>query len=74
MIHPRTIILPLCSAHIMHRFSFKLDRMMIAPKETKKRILFVMARMTDCDSLEEINKIFVALIISCSTRKIYPED
>ena len=32
-----------------------------------------MARMIDCQSLEEINQIFDALIISCSTRKIYPE-
>ena len=71
-IYSKTII-HLCSAHIMHRFSFKLDRIMKIPKETKRIILFVMARIIDCESFEEINQIFVALIISCSTRKIYPE-
>ena len=72
MIYSRTII-HLCSAHIMRRFSFKLDRIMKIPKETKTRILFVMTRIIDCESFEEINQIFVALIISCSTRKIYLE-
>ena len=72
MIRSRTVI-HLCSAHIIRRFSYQLDHGMKPPKQIKKRLLFVMARMIDCESLEEIDQIFDALIISCSTRKIYPE-
>ena len=71
MMHSRTVI-HLCSAHILRRFSYQLDQVdqgMIHLRKSKKRLLFVMVRMIDCESLEGINLFFDALIISCSTRK-----
>ena len=42
-------------------------------KKTKNMLLFVMARLINCDSFEEIYKIFISSSISCFARIIYPE-
>ena len=58
--HPiNTVIHIICSAHIMHRFSYKIDRELCnkPKKETKRFIMFVMARLISCKTLDEFIKI-----------------
>ena len=69
---PKTVI-HICTAHIMHRFSYKLDRTMRVHKNTKKILLFAMARLVNSTTLEELRHLFVALSISCIAKKLYPE-
>ena len=57
----------------MHRFSYKLDRTMRVQKNTKKILLFAMARLVNSTTLEELRHLFVALSISCIAKKLYPE-
>ena len=71
-IQPKTVI-HICTAHIMHRFSYKLDRTMRVQKNTKKILLFAMARFVNSSTLEELRHLFVALSISCIAKKLYPE-
>ena len=72
VIYSRTVI-HICSAHIIHRFSHKLNYTLRADKETKRRILFVMARLINSISFKEIESLFFALCISVSAKKFYPE-
>ena len=66
-------IIHICSAHVIHRFSYKLERKMKTSKKTKNMLLFVLARLIDCNSFEEIHQIFISLSISCFARNRYPE-
>ena len=57
-------ILHICFAHIMHRFSHKVQRKgsLMANKSTKKVFMYVMARLTICTHFEELDKIFTAYV------------
>ena len=71
VIYSKTVI-HICSAHIMHRFSHKLNYTLRASKETKRRILFVMARLINSVSFKEIDSLFFALCVSVLP-KLYSE-
>ena len=42
------VIIYICSAHIMNRFSYKLSSKFRMDKQRKQKIMFIMARMTSC--------------------------
>ena len=62
-------VIHICFAHIMHRImhSYKIERKLTKrpSKETKRVIMFIMARITSCTTLEEVDQLFTALCISC---------
>ena len=69
------IVIHICSAHIMHRFSYKIERKLLSkpPKETKRFLMFVMARLISCTSLDEMDQLFTSLCMLCFSRVRYPE-
>ena len=68
-------VIHICSAHIMHRFSYRIERKLTKrpSKETKRVIMFIMARITSCTTLEEVDQLFTSLCISCLSQMKYPE-
>ena len=55
--HPINTVIHICSAHIMHRFSYKIERKLCnkPKKETKHFIMFVMARLISTTLMNWIN-------------------
>ena len=68
-------IIHICSAHIMHRFSYKLEKKssLKPTKRTKRIIMYIMARLTSSTTLEDISQLFTALCMSCFSKLRYPE-
>ena len=68
-------VIHICSAHIMNRFSYKIERKLTKrpSKETKRLIMFIMACITSCTTLEEVDQLFTSLCISCLSQMKYPE-
>lgn len=57
----------------MNRFSYKIEHKLRPTKETKRVMMFIMARITSCTTLEEVDQLFTSLCISCLSRMRYPE-
>ena len=59
----------------MHRFSYKIERKLLSkpPKDTKRFLMFVMARLISCTSLDEMDQLFTSLCMLCFSRVRYPE-
>ena len=68
-------ILHICSAHIMHRFSYKLEKKssLKPSRGTKQNIMFIMARLTSSTTLEYLSELYAALCITCFAKVRYPE-
>ena len=66
-IHPINTEIHICSAHIMHRFSYKIERKLCnkPKKETKLFIIFLMARLISCTTLDELDQLFTSLCMLC---------
>ena len=63
-------VLHLCSAHIMHRISYNLNKKFKLEKSLRRRILHVFGRMVNCRHMNEINKPFgLVCYILCSKKK-----
>ena len=67
------VIIHICSAHIMNRFGYKLSSKFRMDKQRKQKIMFIMARMTSCTTMDEMNQLFGALSMVCLSKKIYPK-
>ena len=72
--HPLKTLLHICSAQIINRFIYKIERNLTERpnKETKRLIMFTMARLTSCTTLDEMNS-FTSLCILCLSRVKYLE-
>ena len=68
-------VIHICSTHIMNRFNYKIERKLSKRplKETKQVIMFIMARITSCTTLEEVEQLFTSLCMSCLFRMKYPK-
>ena len=73
--HAIKTVLHICSAHIINRFSYKIERKLTKNlnKETERFIMFVMARLISCSTLDELNQLFTSLCMLCLSRVRYPE-
>ena len=63
----------ICSAHLLHRISYKLERNIKPTKHMKRMILYVMARLISCTSFNDFEQLFTALCMLCLAKKTYPE-
>ena len=66
-------VLHICSAHLMHRISYKLERNMRISKVLKRFIMFVMARLVSSTKFENFEQLFIALCMLCLSRRKFPE-
>ena len=65
-----TTVLHLCSAHIMHRISYNLEKKFKIDKQIKRIVLHVFDRMVNCKHMDEINQLFGLLCyILCSKKQ-----
>ena len=63
-------VLHLCSAHIMHRISYNLNKKFKLEKAIKRIILHVFGRMVNCRQMNEINQLFgLICYILCSKKQ-----
>ena len=58
-------VLHICSAHFLHRISYKLGHTMKTKKYTKGTFMFIMARLIACTNFDELEQLFVALCMVC---------
>ena len=66
-------VLHICSAHLIHRISYKLERKMRTNKVVKRFIMFVMARLISSTEFEKFEQLFIALCMLCLARRKFPE-
>ena len=63
-------VLHLCSAHIMHRISYNLNKKFKLEKAIKRIILHVFGRMVNCRQMNESNQLFgLGCYILCSKKQ-----
>ena len=59
----------------IYMFSYKIERKLTKrpTKETKQAMMFIMACIISCTTLEEVEQLFKSLCILCLSRMRYPE-
>ena len=65
-----TTILHLCTAHIMHRISYNLNKKFKLNKKLKQIILLVFGRMVTSNKIKDVDKLFELLCYILCSKKI----
>ena len=65
-------VLHLCSAHIMHRISYKIDKDYKIDKKLKRLVLHAFGTMVNSRNIDEIKRVFESLCILLTTESILP--
>ena len=66
-----TTVLHLCSAHVMHRISYNLDKKFKIDKQIKRIILHVFGRILNSNNIHEIDHLFELLCyVLCSKNNL----
>ena len=66
-------VLHLCSAHILHRISYRLDRINKLDKKVKRIVLHSFGTMVKSNNIEEISLVFESLCIVLTNELMLPE-
>ena len=66
-------VLHLCSAHILHRISYKLDRINKLDRRVKRLVLHSFGTMVKSNNIEEIRLVFESLCILLTTEFRLPQ-
>ena len=66
-------VLHLCSAHILHRINYKLDRINKLDKKVKRLVLHSFGTMVKSNNIEEIRLVFESLCILLNTKSRLPQ-
>ena len=65
-------VLHLCSAHIMHSISYKLDKNYKIAKRLKRLVLHACGTMVKSTNIDEINIVFDSMCILMTTESMLP--
>ena len=68
-----TTVLHLCSAHIMHRISYQLDKNYKIDKKVKRLVLHAFGTMVKSSNIEEIILVFESLCTLLTTELMSPQ-
>ena len=56
-----TTVLHLCSAHVMHKISYNIDKKFKVDAKLKRVVLHVFGRMLACKNIQEVDLLFEVL-------------